>query len=324
MTKKRCVISFSGGETSAYMLWYLLKHHSDEYEFVILFANTGQEDDETLWFVKKCAEYFGVEIIWVEAQPRFKIGGVVQFVADYLDKIFDVEWVGGRVGTTYKVVNFETATRLHDWKVKPTPFEAVIAKFGIPNVQALHCTRELKERPITHYVKYHLGWTDYYTAIGIRADEFDRINENRKDMKLIYPLVSIRPMTKGKINFWWSQQPFRLTIKGYEGNCVWCYKKYVLKHYTLAQERPDVFDFPKAMEKKYENYVPESRIIEAKKKGKEIKVPIRFFRGNKTVDEIMHEAGAWDGQVKDDRQIMEVDLFDQQDESCEVFTKCGS
>lgn len=322
--KKKCLISFSGGETSAFMLWYLLKHHSHEYEFVVVFANTGQEHNETLLFVQRCAEYFGVEIVWVEACPRFKVGGVVQFVADYLDVIFDVEWSGGRLGTVYKVVDFNTATRLGDWKIRPTPFEAVIAKFGIPNRTAPHCTRELKQRPIKSYVRSHLGWKDYYTAIGIRVDEFDRINSNKDALKIIYPLISMKPMTKAKINFWWSQQPFRLTIKGYEGNCVWCYKKYLPKHLRMAKDNPEFFDFPKAMDEKYGNYIPQSRLNKAKEEGKEISLPIRFFRGKKSTEEILHESSLWDGAVNDDRLLLDGSDIDDGDESCEVFTHCGN
>ena len=54
--KKTMLISFSGGATSGFMMWWLLKNKSDEYDFIIVFANTGRENDETLLFVKQCAE----------------------------------------------------------------------------------------------------------------------------------------------------------------------------------------------------------------------------------------------------------------------------
>ena len=63
--KKHGLISFSGGETSAFMLWWLLINKSDEYDFTIVFANTGRENESTLLFVKQCAELFGCEIVWI-------------------------------------------------------------------------------------------------------------------------------------------------------------------------------------------------------------------------------------------------------------------
>src|SRR5690606_17416823 len=93
-----------------------------------------------------------------------------------------------------------------------------------------------------------IGWKKYHTAIGIRADEFDRMNANWKKNRFYYPLIKDRQMTKPKINFWWSQQPFRLNLKGYEGNCKWCWKKSTRKLQQLAVERPEYFDFPRAME----------------------------------------------------------------------------
>jgi 3'-phosphoadenosine 5'-phosphosulfate sulfotransferase (PAPS reductase)/FAD synthetase len=65
--KKTMLISFSGGATSGFMMWWLLKNKSDEYDFIIVFANTGRENDETLFFVKQCGENWGIEIIWIES-----------------------------------------------------------------------------------------------------------------------------------------------------------------------------------------------------------------------------------------------------------------
>lgn len=63
--KQKILVSFSGGETSAYMInWLLLNKPKHEYKFV--FANTGEENEETLVFVKKCQDYFGIDITWVE------------------------------------------------------------------------------------------------------------------------------------------------------------------------------------------------------------------------------------------------------------------
>lgn len=126
-------------------------------------------------------------------------------------------------------MSFETASRNGE------PFEKVIQRYGIPNKKFPHCTRELKLRPMTKYLR-SIGWKkgSYHTAVGIRVDEIDRVAADRKEKGLIYPLISDRPMTKPKINFWWSQQPFRLKLKGYQGNCKDCYKKSDNKLLTMA------------------------------------------------------------------------------------------
>jgi hypothetical protein len=71
--------------------------------------------------------------------------------------------------------------------------------------------------------------------------------------------VSEKPMTKPMINFWWDKQDFRLKLKGYEGNCKWCWKKSTNKLLTICIENPEYFDFPKRMEEKFSDFIPESR-----------------------------------------------------------------
>lgn len=221
---KRLFISFSGGETSAFMAQWLLKNKAHEYdEIVTLFANTGQETEEALRFVQQSDEAFGLNVVWVEA---------------------DVQ--EGRVGTKHRVVDFDGASRHGE------PFEAVIKKYGIPNQAYPHCTRELKLAPMLSYIA-SLGWVkgEYDTAVGIRVDEVDRIAANAKQRNLIYPLISDIEMTKPRVNAWWQQQFFRLQLKGYEGNCKWCWKKSLRKHLTLINEHPDWYSFPERMERKH-------------------------------------------------------------------------
>ena len=50
---KRLLVSFSGGETSAFMAQWLWRHKRDQYDMVFVFANTGQENEETLDFVQQ-------------------------------------------------------------------------------------------------------------------------------------------------------------------------------------------------------------------------------------------------------------------------------
>lgn len=231
---KRLFISFSGGETSGFMAQWLLANKAHEYDEVLcLFANTGQENEETLRFVQRCDEAFGLNVVWIEAD------------IDLEDK--------ARSG--FRVVDFDTADR--EGKV----FERVIQAYGIPNPDWPHCTRELKTRPMTKYLR-SIGWESgsYDTAIGIRADEIDRIDAKAIGKRFLYPLVSDIEMTKPRVNHWWQQQAFRLQLKGYEGNCKWCWKKSLRKHLTLISEHPEWYGFPERMEKQYGHVNPKNHL----------------------------------------------------------------
>lgn len=271
-------ISFSGGETSGYMLHHLLKEHSGKRDIHVLFANTGQENEETLVFVKNCADYFKVDIVWIEAEISMKYGvGVV--------------------------------------------FERMISKLGIPNIENLYCTRDLKERPMQHYLK-SIGVNEYHTAIGIRADEIDRIGKH------YYPLVPLG-ITKQHINFFWNKMPFRLQLNGYQGNCKWCYKKSLRKHLTLLNQNPEYYDFPNRMEVMYGDFVNPNRLGLLKKQGKELNLPIHFFRDNLSANEMMVMAVGFTDFAKDDSldinfqtsliDGLELDTTNGCVESCEIF-----
>lgn len=62
--KKKLVISFSGGRTSAYMTKMLLDSLDRSiYDIAVVFANTGKEREETLDFVHECDIRFGFDTI---------------------------------------------------------------------------------------------------------------------------------------------------------------------------------------------------------------------------------------------------------------------
>ncbi len=294
--KHKILVSFSGGETSAYMINWLLKNEPDhEYKFV--FANTGEENEGTLIFVERCAEFFGIEIIWLEYER--------------LD---------------YKVVDFNTAYRSHNpneiangWQNHP--FRKYISTFGIPNVQNKSCSRELKAYIINRYMSEH-GWKPsiYDKAIGIRADELDRVG------KYYYPLLKI-DASKQMINAFWSKMPFRLELKGYQGNCKVCWKKSLRKLITIARHTPEKFAFFKLMEDEFGNFLSEGR----EPSRKWIEFPIKFFRENKSVSDIFEMAkdlsieDAKDDSLNTNYQISvwhdgtELDVVSGCVESCNAF-----
>lgn len=220
---KLLVSTFSGGRTSAFMAQFISEFHKyKDFDKVFIFANTGKEYPETLDFVKKCDTEWNLNIVWLEAKINYEKG----------------------VGTSYNVVNYETANR--DGK----PFEDMLKKYPLPSNFASNCTRELKMRPINKYVK-SLGYKDVYTAMGIRFDEMHRISNTAEKDKVIYPLVNDIQVNYDFIRKWWDAQPFDLQLKDYQGNCDLCFKKSIKKRLTILKENPKIADWWQKMENKY-------------------------------------------------------------------------
>lgn len=222
---RRLFISFSGGETSAKMTKTLLDTIGRGRRNVVVgFCNTSREHEKTLRYVRDATEAYDFGTVWLEAQVRA-----------YGD------------GTRAKVVDFETACR--DGSV----FEAVIAKYGLPNIKYEHCSRELKLNTMRSYLR-RIGWAPgtYDTAIGIRADERDRCRTDAKENGIIYPLVDLG-VTKADVHAEMSGWNVQLGLPEHYGNCLDCQKKSLRKLMTIAKEAPQVFDWSKRMDEQYAN-----------------------------------------------------------------------
>ena len=212
------VISFSGGRTSAYMLWRVLQSNNGlPDQAKVVFCNTGKEDEATLRFVHDCSVNWGIPITWLE----YRVAEV-----------------------PFEVVNFETASRNGE------PFSALIKKKNyLPNPVARFCTVDLKILTLERYIK-SIGWSEYENMIGIRADEPRRVakiranpSDGRKGVSRFMPLAQVG-VQKEDISQFWKSQDFDLGLPNiggvtYHGNCDLCFLKGASQLMSLIAEKPE-------------------------------------------------------------------------------------
>lgn len=195
-------ISFSGGRSSAYMLWRVLQANGGKLpgEAVVCFANTGKEDYQTLRFVWECGHRWGVNIWWLE----------------YCDN---------SVG--FRHVDFHTASQNGE------PFEALIKKKSyLPNAVTRFCTSDLKVKPINAWLR-HSGWGEFDMLVGIRADEPRRIAK----MPHLHKPLAIAGVTRQEVMEFWKKQPFDLMAE--DGNCDLCFNKSLKGLMSTISKRPE-------------------------------------------------------------------------------------
>ena len=215
-------ISFSGGRTSAYMLYKVLEAGGGQLpsEAKVIFCNTGKEEESTLKFVNDCSMHWNVEITWLE----FAVVNNLKIP---------------------KVVNYQTASRNGE------PFEAVIKWFEptLPNGRARYCSSQMKTRTMHRHLR-SIGWEDWDSFIGIRADEQRRVAKFRanphpenKHETVFMPLVPDNVSSK-EVGDFWANQTFDLGLpningKTMHGNCDLCMLKPKSQILSLIQEKPE-------------------------------------------------------------------------------------
>lgn len=221
------LISFSGGRTSAYMLWRILQAHGGTLpaDVVVAFANTGKEREETLRFVHECGSRWGVHVHWLE-------------------------WRDDERG--FDVVGFNSASRDGE------PFDALIdKKQRLPNGQERWCTEFLKVRP-THAFMRTIGFGEpgqYREVIGLRHDEGHRIlkgfaRAEEDGRRIVYPLGNAKVVKLDVRAFWWGQdrryetserpQGFDLELPDLWGNCDLCFAMGVAIREERVRQNPHV------------------------------------------------------------------------------------
>ena len=203
-------IAFSGGRSSGYMLKKILDANNGLPDgSVVLFCNTGKEEEETLKFVRDCSVNWSVPIVWLE------------YTAD---------------GDGFRVVNFESASRNGE------PFEALIRKKSyLPNPVTRFCTVEMKIRTAAKYCKYiglDVGEND--SIVGFRADEPRRVAKLADKSRAPMARAGV---TKQDVVDFWNSNSFNLKLphingQTVHGNCDLCFLKGSQQILSLISERP--------------------------------------------------------------------------------------
>ena len=221
------VVSFSGGRTSAYMLWRILRAHGGTLpdDVVVCFANTGREMPATLDFVRDCGAAWGVNVIWLEY--RWQVGG-----------------------PSVKIVNHNSASR------EGEPFEALLrSKSMLPNPVSRFCTIELKIRTQKRFVRQQFRWDHWTNIIGLRADEPRRVKRaldrerTKKDRWHNLCPLSAAGIEEIDVFRFWRAQEFDLRLKGsWEGNCDGCFLKNRAALNRMWKDHPERMQWWPSME----------------------------------------------------------------------------
>lgn len=222
------VIQNSGGRSSAYMTEHLLRQKNIADNCEILFQNTGRENDKTLDFIHNCElrwfELYGKSVTWLEYDPEQP--------------------------KNFRIVLFSTAHRIGD--TGKSPFEKLLEKRkGLPNRVQRTCTRDLKIRIASNYIK-SLGYKRWISLIGIRHDEparYQNVHVPRERYTIEFPMV-IWGTSKQDVDHFWKGMPFDLGLAGSQGNCDLCFLKGLGKLKRLIRENPESAGWWVEMEKK--------------------------------------------------------------------------
>lgn len=288
LDNKNIFCTVSAGYSSVLMALKIKGWYPD-HNIIYAMANTSKERIESLEFMDKCDKYFNLNMAWVEAEINLE----------------------HRKGTDFRIVKFS------ELKTKGELFEQGIKKYGIPCKINKWCNRELKIVPLKKYADSVFGKKNYSIAVGMRADEIDRVGKDHKTNNTFYPLMDNKLTTKDRNRFW-NKQPIVLEIPAYKGNCDLCFEKSNRKLMTVINEDRKLCGWWQRMEYKYSR-----KRIEGKPSYNYFveKGGMFPFRQNLRIYDLMELAQKPFSKATDE-YIYENDLFDAEDEcgsGCKVF-----
>jgi 3'-phosphoadenosine 5'-phosphosulfate sulfotransferase (PAPS reductase)/FAD synthetase len=250
-------IGFSGGRSSAYMLYHILDAHNGELpdNVYVTFQNTGKEREETLVFIHEIENRWGLKIHWLEYNRewqspdagRHEIEKIISDLLPITEYEIDIQ------AMHFKEISFETASRNGE------PFKAMLDYYKdyrreikgepaiLPNPTNRMCTDRLKIKIAAQFMRqFYSNWD---AIIGIRYDEPRRyhrmMSANEKKLnrwQTSCPMYESR-VIKEQVNEFWSKQSFDLGMHSDFGNCDLCFLKHESKIMRALTENPTAADW---------------------------------------------------------------------------------
>lgn len=289
LDNKNIFCSVSAGYSSV-MMALKLREWFPDHNIINVMANTSKERIESLEFMNECDNYYKLNLVWIEAEFHEK-----------------------GIGVTTKIVDYENL------KTKGEIFESGIKKLGIPNKENKWCNRDMKLEVLRKYADSIFGKDNYSVAVGLRADEIDRVRKDYKTNNVFYPLMD-RGISSKDRNRFWKDQPIQIKIPAYKGNCDLCFAKSNRKLMTILKEEPNKGFWWDEMIKNYGS-IP----IDGKPSYNELMEQNNgvqtFYRGYNTIEDLVKMAQQPFTRATDE-YVYENDLFDLEEEcgsGCQVF-----
>lgn len=288
LNNKNVFCSVSAGYSSV-MMAIMLPKWFPNHNIINVMANTSKEREESLQFMNDADKYYGLNLIWLEAEFHKK-----------------------NVGVTYKITDFDNLKRNGEI------FEQGIIKHGIPNIENKWCNRDMKLEILRKYANDVFGKNNYSVAVGIRADEIDRVRKDYKTNNVFYPLMDRKIDSKARNKFW-KDQPIQIKIPAFKGNCDLCFAKSNRKLMTIIKQEPNRIKWWDKMIKKYGKIELEGK--PSYNDLMQLNSTQTFYRGYNTIEDLVEMAKQPFTRATDE-YIYENDLFDLEDEcgsGCSVF-----
>ena len=205
------IISFSGGKDSTAMLLLAIERETDNLSAV--FADTGNEHEQTYDYVRYIEQATGVPIRWVKADFSRQIAGKREFVL--------TKWAS-KWGAPQEAIDRAAAA------LAPTgnPFlDMCIWKGRFPSTKVAFCSEELKRNPIIDQVQKPLLETgNVISWQGVRRNEsLNRRFLTERELK----------MTAENGNEMWNYRPI---LDWTADDCFEMHRKHGIKHNPLYEQ----------------------------------------------------------------------------------------
>lgn len=205
------VISVSGGKDSTALLLLAIERQPDNLQAV--FADTGNEHEQTYDYVRYLEQATGIPIRWVKSDFTDRIAGKREYVL--------TKWA--EKGVAQKDIERAAAALV------PTgnPFlDLCIWKGRFPSSKAAFCSEELKRNPIINQVQTPLldAGDDVISWQGVRADESPR--------RALLPEIEMKQVCDNGAELW----NYRPILKWTAQQCFDMHKKHGIKHNPLYEQ----------------------------------------------------------------------------------------